>query len=115
MLIRTQSVRDFLKNLLAEGTAIYRKAVYEERSSVAMNGATNAKATSFEIYYQVSAIVDFDGEAQMLLVCGEYCGIDRLQEGDPKEGDKKFKELQTLLRAGNEDAFTIFPGSIGGE
>lgn len=112
MIIKTRTLDDFLKNLRQEGARVFNKIVFEDVLRVPLNGKTEREATSFDVYYQASTILVIGDEAHALLDLGEYCGIDRAERGDPKEGSIKYAELSKRLREAAEGRFFVQPGKL---
>lgn len=83
MRITCTSIDDFITNLKS-GT-IWENRVYYERSRRVLNGKTMRDATSFQVFYQTSAVLEVGG-GQALLVCGVDCGIDRTTADGDLEG-----------------------------
>jgi hypothetical protein len=93
MIIRCQSVDDFLANL--EGVKVYRGTIHVNRTRDPVNGPKHL-ATSFDVYFQATTILDFE-DGQALLECGEMCGTDRETEDGDMEGTARQNELFTLV------------------
>ena len=110
MRITTKSIPDFLANL--ETGTVWEGRVYYERSSRPMNGRTKHDATSFEVFYQLSAVLGV-GDGQVLVVCGVDCGIDRLTGDGGMEGTEEQKRLHVKVeRWCEEKGIKLIPGVL---
>ena len=110
MRITTGSIDDFVANL--SDADVFRNVVYYERSSRPLNGKTKRDATSFEVYYQTSAVLEF-GEGQALLVCGVNCGVDRLTSDGGTEGTDELNRLHEQLKSYCESkGLRLLPGVL---
>lgn len=94
MKITTSKIDDFIRNL--QDTGVFRSTVYYENSSRHLNGKTKRDATSFEVFYQASAVLEFE-DGQALLVCGIECGIDRTTGDGGLEGSNERQRIHERL------------------
>jgi len=110
MRITTTTIDDFIANL--EDANVFRNVVYYERSSRPLNGKTKRDATSFDVFYQTSAVLDFtDGQA--LLVCGVNCGTDRHTSDGELEGTEESNRLHEQLKSCCESkGLRLLPGVL---
>jgi hypothetical protein len=92
--IVTTSVDDFIANLSA-GIPFQRRVWYE-RSSRPMGGKTKHDATHFQVFLQLSSVLEYP-DGQSLLVCGVDCGIDRTTADGEEEGTAEQVRLVTRL------------------
>lgn len=111
MKITTTSISDFLANLDA-GT-VWQKRVHYERSSRPMCGKTKRDATSFEVFYQLSCVLNVGDEGQALAVCGVDCGVDRLTGDGGLEGTAEQERCHERVKAWCEVAgVRLLPGVL---
>ena len=110
MKIVTTSVDDFVQNLRTG--SVFQKRVWYERSSKPLNGKTKHDATSFDVFLQLSAVLEFpDGQA--LLVCGVDCGVDRLTGDGEEEGSaERSKMIAKLADHCKLNDLMMMPGSL---
>lgn len=110
MIIRCQSLGDFLKNI--ESGKVFRNTVYMNRTRDPVNGPKNL-ATSFDVYFQASAVLDFGEDGLAFLECGELCGIDRETADGNMEGTERQKDLTRELELFCEgNGLSLLPGVI---
>jgi hypothetical protein len=102
---------DFLANL--DGAKVYRSVVHYDRTRVPMGDKHQRDATSFEIFFNASAVLEFDDEGQALLQCGEHCGIDRLTADGGTDGtDRQLVLMERLGEFCNGRSLNLKPGLI---
>lgn len=89
MKITTGSVADFLANI--EAGTVWQGRIHYERSSRPMCSKSRRDATSFEVYYQLSTVLNIE-DGQALVVCGIDCGIDRMTGDGGLEGTEEQKK-----------------------
>ena len=112
MRIECTGLEAFLLNL--DGQDVYTKAVHVDRSLRPLNGRTPAEATSHEVIFQASAIVDYEDGGQCLVQCGEICGVDRATDGGVTEGTGAWTRLYNHLSQFCKDrGWRLLPGVIG--
>lgn len=90
MRINCYSVSDFLKNV--DGQIIFHNTIYEHWKQTRI-----PNSNSWEIIYQLSAIVDWMDGSQALVVCGVNCGIDRNTADGGKEGSVERQNLHNSV------------------
>jgi len=112
MRITCRNMDEFLMNL--KGVSVYRKSVHFDRTSKPMGDKHQKDATSFEVYLQASAVIEFeDGEGQALLQHGEYCGIDRhTGDGGLEGSDNQTELIQQLEEYCEKNDLVLRPGLI---
>lgn len=94
MRITTTTVNDFIRVL--EAGSVWQNRVHFERSKRPINGKSSQDATSFEVFYQLSAVAEI-GDGQALVQCGTLCGIDRLTADGGLEGTAELNKLHGLV------------------
>ncbi len=111
MKIMCETVKSFLENVQTLG-AVYGSRIFVQRSEVPLNG-TKRQATSFEIALQCATVMDLRDGAQVLLLCGEYCGIDRTTADGNRDGTLVWEYLRSVIQvyclANN---LTLLPGTL---
>ena len=95
MIIKCQSINDFLKNLTGE--VVYLGRVYVDRTLSPANGTSLRDASSWDVTLQVSAILNLGDDEQALVLSGEDCGVHR-ESGQYREGEISGKERADELR-----------------
>ena len=110
MRVSCQRLLDFLKNL--EGQQVYQNTIYVERDVSYLNGTGKRDATSFEVCFRISTVLQYADGGQTLLEAAEFCGVDRLSE-NTLEGTTQFEELlrqlhQVCAKAGLQ----VRPGTL---
>ena len=93
MRITCNTIDDFIENI--RGEKLYLKQIFIERTSRPLNGTSKRDATSFEIYFSASAIIEYADGGQALLTAGVDCGIDRTTQ----DGDKAGTRMQDVIHA----------------
>ncbi len=96
MKIVCNSIEDFLENLQT-ADAVHRKTVHYNRTSRPAGTSDRRSATSFELFYQVSAVMEFGDGTQALLEAGVNCGIDRKTADGGDDGTVEQKRLHELI------------------
>ena len=110
MKIVTTSVPDFLTNL--EAGSVWEGRIYYERTSRPLNGKSKQDATSFEVYYQLSCVLNI-GEGQALVVCGINCGIDRLTGDGGTDGtDEQRRNHDSVVKWCEAAEVRLLPGVL---
>ena len=111
MRITTGSVADFLSNL--ETGTVWQGRIYYERSSRPMCGKSKRDATSFEVCYQLSTVLNIGDDGQALVVCGVDCGIDRLTGDGELEGtEEQKKNHEQVVKWCNAHGVRLLPGVL---
>lgn len=90
MRITCHDIFDFEKNL-ESADSVHRQTVFYNRSQRHLEGY------SYEITYQLSAVLEFDDETQALLEAGVVCGIDQETADGDMTGTDKMKELHVAI------------------
>ena len=98
MRITTTTVDSFLANV-SSAESVFNDVIYTERSRRHLNGKTPRDATSFQVLFQLSAVLNFTDGGQALLVCGIDCGVDRTTADGDMEGTARLKELEEQVIA----------------
>lgn len=98
MRVTTSNVEDFVENL-RNAKSIYRRCVYFERSDKPLNGKTKYEATSFEIFYHASAVLEFEDGGQALVACCIICGVDRKTKDGGLDGSIARDKMHGWLKA----------------
>lgn len=112
MKITTTTVDSFLNNI-ASAESVFNDTVYIERSRRNLNGKNMREATSFQVFFQLSAVLIFSGGGQALLVCGVDCGVDRTTADGDMEGTARLKELEEqVIRFCTEHKLNLLPGVL---
>lgn len=112
MQIKCSNLDDFITNLRS-AASVYNGVVYVNRTRTPLGVDNPRKATSFECWFQATAILVFDDGGQALLVCGENCGIDRRTSDASTEGsDGQARLTQVLCEACEERHLRVLPGVI---
>ena len=112
MKIQCQIIQDFLDNL--RDADVFQKRVYVNKSYQPLNGDNPRNATSFEIFFQASAVLQFEEGGEALLECGQSCGINRLSQPGTYEGSTTYtKRCNELSVFCNEHDLKIMPGVLG--
>ena len=111
MRIVCTDLSSFLANL--DGVRAYRDVVYYECSDRPINGKSRHDATSFEVFYQLSTVLEFADGGQALLVCGINCGIDRTTGDGGLEGSASRKVMhEKLERYCSSNKLKLLPGVL---
>lgn len=112
MRIKCDDVGAFLENLKDE--KIHRDMVYVNLNRVPLGEGPPRKATSFDVYFQASAVIEFDkDEGQAIVECGEHCGVDRETSDGGIEGTNKAMELMNMIQTFcRQLGLTIKPGLL---
>lgn len=111
MRIKCDSLDEFLDNL--REAAVYRRIVHYSREREPLNGRTRADATSWDIWYRVSAVLEFEDGGQALLEAVEHCGQDRTTADGGDEGLRRQVELHTrLLDECRDRELRVLPGIV---
>lgn len=97
MKIICYTIEDFLTNLKGGDFRVHRGVVHYNRTSRPMGNCSPKDATSFEVFYQVSAILQFEDGSDSLLEAGELCGIDRTTGDGGPEGTDRQKTLHATV------------------
>jgi hypothetical protein len=106
MRISCHTIADFKKNL--EGESVFLETVYEESSKIVENEDTG----KCDVYYKLSAVIDFGENGQALVQSGELCGTDR-PVSDEFDGSERLEELRETVHswaAGNH--WKVKPGVL---
>jgi len=110
MKITTGSVADFLANL--EAGTVWQGRIHYERSSRPMNGKSKRDATSFEVYYQLSTVLNIE-DGQALVVCGVDCGIDRhTADGEMEGTEQQMRMHEQVEEWCNVHSVRLLPGVL---
>ena len=110
MKIICNHIEDFIENL--RDAEVFRNVVYHERSDRPLNGKSKLDATSFQIIYQTSAILEFE-DGQALLACGLDCGIDRnTGDGGLDGSSARGAACDMLKRFCEEKGLRLLPGVL---
>ena len=110
MRIQCQSVQAFLENL--EGQKVYQKTVYVDKTRHAY-GDDDRKASSWDIIFQASAIIEFEDEGQALVQLGVDCGVDRKSDGGEYNGSEEADVRRDTIEAFcKENDLTMRPGIL---
>ena len=110
MIIKCQALADFIENLKAAPP--YNDTVFIDRTSTPRTVGTK-EPTSFDWWFQASAVVTFEAGGQALLLCGVACGVDRISQPATREGSEKAESLVSELRQYCESAgIRVLPGMI---
>lgn len=96
MRITCQYLEDVLENL--ETGRPHRNTVYFDRTSKPNGNGSPRTAVSFDVYFQVTAVLEFEDGTQALLVYGEFCGTDRRTSDGGTEGMDRMRELLGQLQ-----------------
>ncbi len=108
MKITCSTVGEFLENLDA-AESVHRATVFYNSTSRPLNEAK----TSWEMYYQLSAVLLFSDDTQALLEMGVICGIDRDTADGGKDGSLKGEALHNLAKAHcDQNKLTMLPGIL---
>ncbi len=111
MRITCHSVADFL--VVLEGEKVYQKTIYVNKTKRPLNGNTPRDATSFEVVFQASAVIDYSDGGQALVECGEICGIDRESDGGEWDGSEAEASLRdSIQKFCKEQNLTMKPGIL---
>jgi hypothetical protein len=112
MRITTSSVENFLSNV-GVADSVFNNVIYTERSRRHLNGKTPRDATSFQVFFQLSAVLNFADGGQALLVCGIDCGVDRTTADGDLEGTARLKELEEqVVGFCTENKLRLLPGVL---
>ncbi len=111
MKIMTTELESFLTNL--RSAQVYRNVVYYERTKHPLNGRTSRDATSWSVYFQLSAVQEFENGGQALLVCGIDCGVDRHSGDGGVDGTRQLEKYKNELERFCEDnRLDLLPGVL---
>jgi hypothetical protein len=93
MLIQTHSLEDFIENL--DSAEVYLRQVFVDVTRVA--ATADRHCSSWEIHFQASVVLIFDGSSDAGLQCGINCGVDRTSKPVSMEGSIEANRLRDLL------------------
>lgn len=112
MRVACQTVDEFIECLKADPN-VFQDTVRVTIARRPLNG-DRRDATSFEVVFQASAVVEVDAESQYLLEVGIACGKDRSDAGGEElEGSEVAAALKEQVQAYcNERQFRLLPGLI---
>jgi len=110
MRIKCKNLQDFMENL--KGATVYQGRVYVNRSRMPV-GDNARSSTSFEVFFQASAVINFGDGGQALVESGQSCGIDRLTGDGGTEGSNIGQSLyRSLCEFCEEQGLSIMPGLL---
>ena len=110
MRIKCENLEDFMENI--QDAAVYQGYVYVNRSRMSLNGDAR-NATSFEVFFQASAVVNFGDGGQALVESGQSCGVDRLTGDGGAEGSDVGQNLyRQLVEFCEEQGLVVKPGML---
>lgn len=115
MRITTKNLTDFLANLA--GRDVFADTVYVDCLEHALNGTSPQTASSWDVYFQVCAIVSLQGRdgdiGQALVACGEYCGVYSTTRNGTSEGRDRYHERRVeLTKYCDEHGLRVQPGQL---
>ncbi len=106
MKITCSSVDDFLENLNA-AAGVHRNTVHYDRTDREVSDVCD------ELFYQVSAIIEFADDTQALLEVGVNCGIDTMTRDGETEGTTNRGEMhKTLEKYCEAHDLKLLPGIL---
>jgi hypothetical protein len=109
--IKCGSIDDFIVNLRQYPT-VYNKVVYADITRTGITGS-GREMTSFEVFFQASAVVISQDGGEALLQFGQSCGIDRKAQPESIEGSDVAIELKRQLSEYlDHRGFVMLPGVI---
>lgn len=99
MKISCRTIEEFLTNMPEEAAGLYRGVVYynRERRPIRGENYSGGEDTSFEVGYQVSAVLNYVDGNQALLEAGEMCGIDRETADGDSGGTDRMNVLHCMV------------------
>lgn len=110
MRIKCQDVADFITNL-GSAKSIHRQTIYFNRSRRGIGD--NPNPTSFEVYYQLSAVLVFGDEEDVLLEAGEVCGVDRMTaDGETLGADRQIALHDKMVASCKFLDLKLLPGIL---
>lgn len=111
MLIRCQTVDEFIQN--CQVGKPYQGMIFVEKHLESATSQPAMQSPSVHVFLKISTILCYNDGGQALLICENYCGIDRSSDGGSSEGSEIYEfGKQSVESYAACNGCSVLPGSV---